>query len=81
MEIVRLAERGSPKGAENVGKRILMDLGGAAAWHRYTRGACRSCSPPLASADTARGLRGAGARCQVGTLEVQLIQAAGAWES
>lgn len=81
MEVVRLAERDSPKGAENMGKHILTDLSGAAAWHRYTRGACRSRSPPLASADAARGSRGAGARCQVGTLKVQLIQAARAWES
>jgi len=32
MVAVRLTERDSPKGAENVGGRTLMDLRGAAAW-------------------------------------------------
>lgn len=81
MVATRLTERDSPKGAENVGRSILTDLSGAAAWHRYSGGACRSRSPLLASADAARGLRGTGTWCQVGTLEVQLIRAARAWES
>lgn len=60
MVVVRLTERVSPKGAENMARSILMDLSGAVAWYRYRRGACRSHKPPLASADAACGPRGAG---------------------
>lgn len=79
MVVVRFTERVSPKEAENMGRSILIDLSGAVVWYRCPRGACRSHNPPLA--DAACHSRGAGTWCQVGTLKMQLVQAAMSWDS